>query len=219
MFDSSRQREQPLTFKVGLDQVIKGWDLGVQTLRKGEHARFTIPHEFAYGEAGLEGRVPPNSTVVYEVELLSCPMREDLFEDGGALKLEIKDGDSGRQPRAGDECQISYKVTVEGCGVAMSGQSVVYKVGSERMGRIAKVLDKVLSTMKRGDEAFVRCQPEYAYGDGEGKYANKVAMISVALEEVYEVYDMSLGCRDKTVLRKRIKEGPGTHKAFDTACV
>ena len=102
---------------------------------------------------------------------------------------------------------------MEGDGVAMASQHVVYKIGSEQMGQVAQVIDKALSGMKRGDEARITCQPSYAYGTGEGKYAGKVATVFVALEEIFEVHDVSLGALDQTVLRKRIKEGDeGTDK-------
>mmetsp|Transcript_7640 Transcript_7640/g.15958 ORF Transcript_7640/g.15958 Transcript_7640/m.15958 type:complete len:588 (+) Transcript_7640:81-1844(+) len=217
-FDSSRDRGKAFKYKVGQGEVIQGWELGVQTMRKGEHARFTIAPALAYGEAGDGDRVPPNSVVVLEIELISCPVREDLFEDGGAIKREVKEGREGRQPRSGDECQITCKVTVEDYGVAIASEHFVYRIGSEQMGQLAKVIDRALSSMKRGDEVLLTCQPSYAFGQ-QGKYAGKAATISLTLEEIYEVHDTSLGELDKTVLRKRIKEGTGNVRIHDTARV
>lgn len=218
--DSSRERCQVFVYKVGQGQVIKGWDLAVCSMRKGEHARFTIAPPLAFGDEGSSDLgVPAGFSVVLELELLKCPARQDLFEDGGAVLLEVKDAASGRQPRASDEVQITYKVVVRGEGVAMAQQHVVYKLGSERLGRLAQVMDQALLTMKRGDEVIVTCQPDYAFGSGEGQYAKKVCSISIALEEIFEVHDMSLGLLDKTVLRKRIKEGAGTDRIHDGATV
>mmetsp|Transcript_178760 Transcript_178760/g.567238 ORF Transcript_178760/g.567238 Transcript_178760/m.567238 type:complete len:594 (-) Transcript_178760:358-2139(-) len=219
--DSSRDRGEPFSFKVGQKQVFEGWDLAVRSLRKGEHSRFTIAAPLAYGEIGDEALgVPADSSVILELELLACPAREDLFEDGGAVKLQVKEGSANaRQPRRTDEVQISFKVTVQDGGVAMANQHVVYKLGSEQMGLIARVMDKALVSMKRGEEVMITCQPNFAFGSGEGKYAGKVARISLVLEEIFEVYDMSVGDRDKTLLRKRIKEGEGDDKIHDTASV
>jgi len=70
-FDSSVDRDDPFAFVLGTGQVIRGWDQGVATMRVGDKARLTIPPELAYGEAGYPGAIPPNATLMFEVELLS----------------------------------------------------------------------------------------------------------------------------------------------------
>jgi FK506-binding protein 1 len=69
-FDSSRDRRKPLEFKLGVGQVIKGWDIGIASMQKGEVAVFELQPDYAYGKRGFPPVIPPNATLIFEVELI-----------------------------------------------------------------------------------------------------------------------------------------------------
>lgn len=70
VFDDSYARNQPIAFRIGVGQVIRGFELGIVGMRVGGKRRITIPPELAYGSSG-NGPVPPNATIVFDVELLA----------------------------------------------------------------------------------------------------------------------------------------------------
>lgn len=70
VFDSSVERGVPFTFTLGINSVIQGWEVGIVGMKEGETRKLTIPPQLAYGEQGVSGVIPPNSTLIFEVTLI-----------------------------------------------------------------------------------------------------------------------------------------------------
>lgn len=83
--------------------MIKGWDEGIRTMKKGENALFTIPPALAYGESGSPPTIPPSATLQFDVELLSWTSVNDISKDGGVIKKILKEGEKWENPKDLDE--------------------------------------------------------------------------------------------------------------------
>lgn len=203
-FDSSRGRGQPFVFTLGKGQVIKGWDVGVATMKKGEIAKFTLALEFAYGESGSPPKIPGNATLVFEIELISWASKDDLFGDEGVVKTLVKEGSGWKSPKMGDEVLLSVRAVAVDGSVIEEHVALEYVVGSGAMGSIGRACDKAIVGMKKGEECEIKCSKGYAYGEAypEG------ATVSLTLSEIFETKDVSV-LKDGAVRKKQIKEGEG----------
>ena len=107
VFDASRPRGQAFSFTIGAGQVIGGWEQGVAGMKVGETRRLTIPPELGYGEAGAGDVIPPNATLVFEIELLdvTTPVvlgqasADDLLQaqDEGVVVIDIRREDEWQE--------------------------------------------------------------------------------------------------------------------------
>eukprot|EP00445_Apocalathium_hangoei_P043758 CAMPEP_0203971600 /NCGR_PEP_ID=MMETSP0359-20131031/98559_1 /ASSEMBLY_ACC=CAM_ASM_000338 /TAXON_ID=268821 /ORGANISM="Scrippsiella Hangoei, Strain SHTV-5" /LENGTH=586 /DNA_ID=CAMNT_0050909583 /DNA_START=62 /DNA_END=1822 /DNA_ORIENTATION=+ len=210
-FDSSRKKDKPFVFPLGKGQVIKGWDLGVATMLKGEVAKFTIASEFGYGESGSPPTIPPNASLVFEVELISWASKDDLFGDEGVIKTTLEgEGKGWKKPSDGDEVRLTLKAEAADGSVMEERKSIEYVVGSDALGPLAKAVDMALAGMRKNESVSLKCAKEYAYGE---KHPDG-ATITLALEEIYETKDMSFG-KDGSVMKKQTQEGEGFDRPKD----
>jgi len=163
-FDSSRDRDSPFGFKLGVGNVIKGWDQVVPTMKKGEIAKVTIQPSHAYGEAGSPPKIPPNSTLVFEIELLSFSSEQDLSKakDEGIMKKVVHEGTGYETPNYDAKCKVRIKCTGPKGVLYEEGQREIV-IGNEI---IPKGLQKALTSMKKGEIASVKVAPKYGFGEG-----------------------------------------------------
>mmetsp|Transcript_20166 Transcript_20166/g.47000 ORF Transcript_20166/g.47000 Transcript_20166/m.47000 type:complete len:691 (+) Transcript_20166:64-2136(+) len=201
-FDSSRARGQPINFTLGVGEVIKGWDLAVPTMRKGEVSKITIKPEFAYGEPGQPPKIPPSATLVFEIELISWVSKDDLFNDGGVIKAIVEEGSGFENPKKDQEVCMSLKANASDGSIIDERQSLDYTPGSGVFDeKVARVVDKTLTKMKKAEKCILTCKKGYVYPAEHGQ-----VKLELTLEEMFEVADVSF-LKNRSVIKKQIKEG------------
>ncbi|KAL9361277.1 hypothetical protein Peur_044062 [Populus x canadensis] len=210
--ESSRDKGVPFKFKLGQGEVIKGWDEGVATMKNGERAIFTVPPNLAYGEAGSPPLIPPNATLVFDVEMLSWSSIRDLTGDGGILKKIMKEGEGWATPRDGDEVLVKYEARIEtGMFVSKSEEGAKFHIGD---GYLCPALSRAVKTMRKDEKAELAVKLSYGFIE-KGNLAPDIesnippySNLTIQLELVSwrSVTDVT---GDKKVLKKIVKAGEG----------
>jgi peptidylprolyl isomerase len=175
-FDSSVDNDQPIAFLLGFGRVIPGWDEGIALMHVGDKGRLIIPPNLAYGSQGAGGVIPPDATLVFDVELISvhpaAPANppdfdaEDLtITESGLQFLVLSDG-NGASPEVGDQVVIEYTGWLEEGGKFDSsldnGRPLVFGIG---INQVIPGMDEGVSGMQVGERRLLVIPAALAYGD------------------------------------------------------
>ncbi|MBL7995577.1 FKBP-type peptidyl-prolyl cis-trans isomerase [bacterium] len=195
VFDQAQDREKPFSFVLGSGQVIKGWDEGVALMNVGDQFQLIIPPQLAYGKKGIPGVIPPNTALLFDVELLSvrdanivvAKIPSNTLLDAKQLAASLQ---AARQ-KPGDTVTTSsgltYVVGKRGSGVpAQAGKSVevhysgflingkMFDSSRDRgepfefilgQGLVIKGWDEAIALMRVGDQLRLIIPPQLAYGE------------------------------------------------------
>jgi len=161
-FDSSKDRGDVFSFNVGTNSVIKGWDVGVVTMKKNETCELKISPQHAYGEAGFPPKIPENSTLIFEIELLSWE-DEDVTKDKGVRKHVIKEGLDISKPKLDSLVKIHIRGMYN--GTLFNEEDVEFLIGEGYAHDVVEGVEKAICKMRKHERALVYVKSQYAYKD------------------------------------------------------
>ena len=201
VFDSSRDRGQPIQFPVGRGQVIPGWDEGIALMKEGGKARLIIPSDLAYGDQGIQGIIPPGATLIFDVELVSvspppppppeAPTEVDEADytttDSGLKYYDLEEG-SGDSPQTGQTAVVNYTGWLEDGTMfdssLLRGQPFAFPVGLQQ---VIPGWDEGVASMKVGGKRQLVIPAELGYGErgaGDAIPPNATLIFEVDLLEI-----------------------------------
>lgn len=220
VFDSSYDRDTPFSFKLGDGKVIKGWDIVGKTMAKGEKAKVTLKPEFAYGDSGSPPKIPPNATLIFEMELLSWTSKRDVFGDGLVIKTEMDPGVGWERPGKLAEATlevIANAVETDGktIGDHLHKGEVTFTLGSSR---VPLAWEKVVEDMKKDTQINLICRPPHTGGPGvdyvpEGTPCVRYALKLLSWRKIEDIHS------DGTLVKKVLKEGDGWERPNEGSTV
>lgn len=168
-FDSSRDRGEHFEFTLGQGQVIRAWDLGVASMKKGEKCILTCKSEYAYGKSGSGDKIPPDATLFFEVELFSW-QGEDLStsKDGGIIRrTKIK----GKGSSPTDGSQLTVHIVGIHNEVTFDDREVTFTLGEGSEHDIPDGIERALEKFSKGEVSRIYLTSKYAFAaEGNTKF-------------------------------------------------
>ncbi|KAF6339353.1 FKBP prolyl isomerase 4 [Rhinolophus ferrumequinum] len=169
-FDSSLDRKDKFCFDLGKGEVIKAWDIAVATMKAGEVCHVTCKPEYAYGLAGSPPKIPPNATLVFEVELFEFK-GEDLTEeeDGGIIRRIRTRGEGYARPNDGAIVEVALEGYYE--DQLFDRRELHFEINEGESLDLPCGLEKAIQRMEKGEHSIVYLKPSYAFGSvGKEKF-------------------------------------------------
>ncbi|XP_055682652.1 FK506-binding protein 59 isoform X2 [Lutzomyia longipalpis] len=191
-FDSSVERNVPFEFELGRESVIKAFDMGVATMRKGEKCILTCAPEYAYGAAGSRPNIPPNATLKFELEMLSWEL-EDLSPERnkGILRCILKASDKKRTPN--EFAHVHVHLIGKHEGRVFEEREVKFNLGEGATADVVPGVEIALEKFHQYETSRLILKPEFAFGaEGNEKLCippNATVEYTVTLREFERAQD------------------------------
>ncbi|XP_022113366.1 FK506-binding protein 59 [Pieris rapae] len=161
-FDSSKDRNEPFEFNLGKGTVIKAWDIGVATMRKGEVCVLTCAPEYAYGAQGSPPKIPPNSTLQFEIEMIDWKA-EDLSpaKNKGILRHIMEQGSGSDYPNDGS--QVTVELEGKYGDKVFDTRTVTFTLGEGTEHNVCEGIERALEKFLKDEKSRLIIQPKYAF--------------------------------------------------------
>ncbi|KAL4702810.1 hypothetical protein ACJJTC_003968 [Scirpophaga incertulas] len=163
-FDSSRDRNEPFEFVLGKGTVIKAWDVGVATMKKGEVCVLTCAPDYAYGSAGSLPKIPPNATLQFEIEMIDWKV-EDLSpnKNKGILRHIIVQGTGLDNPNDGALVTVELEGRLVADGKLFDNRTVTFALGEGSEHNVCEGIERALEKFLKDEKSRLTIQPKYAF--------------------------------------------------------
>uniref|UniRef100_F6YR71 peptidylprolyl isomerase n=1 Tax=Ciona intestinalis TaxID=7719 RepID=F6YR71_CIOIN len=210
VFDSSHNHGQKFTFNLGKGEVIKAWDCGVASMKRGEVCELTCKPEYAYGSSGSPPKIPPNSTLIFEVELFDWE-GEDLTSDKGVIREVLKTGDEDYMT-PNDGALVEVLILGKYNDTVFDNRTAKYNVG-EGDDLTPPAVDIAVKKMKKNEHCRITVAPQYGFG-AEGCSALSVPPYAHLVYELtllsFEKSKEAWECTDERLEQSEIAKEKGT---------
>ncbi|XP_012241127.1 peptidyl-prolyl cis-trans isomerase FKBP4 isoform X2 [Bombus impatiens] len=161
-FDSSKDRNEPFQFELKKGSVIKAWDIGVATMKKGEVALLTCAPEYAYGKNGSPPKIPSNATLKFEIEMIDWKGEDLSPEKNGSIeRYQIVQGKDYITPQEG--ALVNVHLTGIHNGKVFEDRDVQFSLGEGEDCGVIEGVEKALESFKSGEKSRLKIKSKYAY--------------------------------------------------------
>lgn len=174
IFDSSYERNTPINFQLGKGQVIQAWEQGIKGMRAGGKRMISTPSNLAFGEAGIPGIIPAESSLRFEIEMLDVIQPPSIWElptsnlksSSSGIEFMILENGRGDKPNPNDQVVVNYSGFLE--DNTLFDSSFLRQIPFEfRLGTgyVIQGLEEMISDMRPGEKRTVFIPPSLAYGE------------------------------------------------------